>query len=305
MAEGGEVLRWYPDVVSLRLIGLWTMEGTVAEVPEPTPQGVARAISGALDLNHVPQLDHLGAAAVVALEAESKARIPTAIAAVASGDLAAVSLPTNAWNEVCRGAVPLCEPARLSSAWRSASSGKTASRAKVTPTADLSALLSGMDAALEQNASRTSAGATSMKAALRDLRQAHGADWPVVDALASWYLYLLRKSRKPSTIRTYHSTVGRRLLLVFADEDPMSCDPAVLGLRYEQVLRLSLAKNLQYATGRLAQFAGTPNVFSAGLPPRSPTCAMEEMLPGGSCAQHCRLWHPCRKFSPKSPGSRG
>lgn len=94
-----------------------------------------------------------------------------------------------------------------------------------------------------------------MKAALRDLRQAHGADWPVVDALASWYLYLLRKSRKPSTIRTYHSTVGRRLLLVFADEDPMSCDPAVLGLRYEQVLRLSLAKNLQYATGRLAQFA--------------------------------------------------
>lgn len=250
---GEELLRFYPDVTTLRVVDVFRAAGPTAAVPPATPEGARTCLLAALDrldLRRVLTGARLARAGVAALEACSGVRVPTAIAAVASGELPGFSLAPEIWEAFClEGSMK-----GLPGTKESPDMARPVRRRGPAPDmAEACVALEALLAARTRTSSR--AGTRDLRRGLEEIRATHGAAWPTLEALLSWYDALLGGGDKPRTIGDYHGLCGRRILSVFGTLDPFGVEPGELGLRFAQVLDLVSHANPARAAGRIGHFA--------------------------------------------------
>lgn len=249
LAPGREMLRWFPDVVSLHLIDRWSR----LDVSAPTlksPQAALRLMQAALRVQSRLTPKALSRAAIAALEARSGVAVPMVLATTASGETPALSVNSAHWRALCAG-----QRGDAGGSWQGPppasqdSARRAATHAPPVKTDD--AALRALLARYASNSTRR--GTRPLKEGLRQIAAAPGAS-PALSALASWYLALLEAGDKPRTITNYHAIAGKHLLTVMAGDDPCAMAPETLGLRAGQALDLSRYDNRGHPAGRIAHF---------------------------------------------------
>lgn len=256
---GRELLRWFPDVVSLDLLRRWALVvDDTAEVPD---EAVAtRLIFEALGerIQRKFAAGRLARAAVAALEARSGILPPTLLVTAATGENLSHSVNGPAWKAFCAGPVPVDPAASPAKPERTPVSEPRPARGSGpepdarTPDATLTAFL----ALLAQHASTSSRrGTRAFRDGIRALLEGADTAPPVVEALLHWYAGLLEAGDKPGTIADYHSIAGRHLVTTLGASDPWGMEPIELGARLGQALSLSGYSDRAHPAGRIAHFA--------------------------------------------------
>lgn len=244
--DDGETLRWLPDVVTLSLIRRWNRNPTAVQVLT-TPQAVLGQVLGSLGVEQALPIDRFAAASFAVLEDRAQHPLPQAVLNVASGTLEAYAAPVSIWQGYLTGARDgVHTPAQPAE-------HKTRQNRPESRIADVGAGLTQLQIAVHaQTAGAVKQTTTPVLAALSDLLLQPLA--PVIRALALWYVDLLRRRLKPSTIRRYHQAIAKLLAAQIGNDDPATLPAGVVEALCAAGLEPLGLKQAVYAVGRLASF---------------------------------------------------
>jgi integrase len=244
--EDGETLRWFPDVVTLSLIRRWNRTPTAMQMCK-TPQDVLGRVLASLNVEQIVPIDRFAAASFAALEDRTQHPLPQAVLNVASGALEAYAAPAHIWQGYLTGTrdgvhTPSQTPER-----------KLAQTPPESRIADVGAGLTQLQIAVHaQTASAVKQTTPPVLAALSDLIQQPLA--PVIRALTLWYVDLLHRRLKPSTIRRYHQATAKLLAAQIGNDDPAPLPAGVVEALCAAGLEPLGLKQAAYSVGRLASF---------------------------------------------------
>lgn len=242
----GELLRIYPDVVTLALLGRWQRTGGTLP-PITTPAGILAQLSAVLlpdDPQPPPRPTRFAEAGFVPLEDRLRHPVPQLLFAAAAGTTPAFSAPADVWAAFWTGQREKAAPPARRRHPRPA-------RRMIGPaTAETSQRALGL--ALQQ----VGAGADKQRPAPVRAAMIGCLDAPLVPAaraLALWFVDLLDKGRAVSTARRYFSAIGTPLLALAGTADPADFTSGELEEICALAVKAMAPDAAAYATGRLAQ----------------------------------------------------
>jgi integrase len=235
-----EALRVYPDVVTLSLLARWRPCAlpSCRTVPHMLGQ-----ISATLDLGAPLNVETLTSAGFAPLEDRLGAEVPQVLFCVASGVTHAAPVPSDKWEACLRG-----------EGIERRSGGKARSpvlNAQVHQSATQS------EKALAQALRVKRKGAQKVtrgpvQRALTDLLGA--GPTPIVRARILWFLTLLKRRLKVSSLRRYNSAIADVMTLAFEEHDPARMAVAEIETRLNAVLEGPLSRRDAMIGARLHQF---------------------------------------------------
>jgi integrase len=274
--EGTWRLAWFPDAVTLALMGRWFASGAYDQAPTGDGPAVFAAMERVLWPEGRPSGSTIRTAkqfaevAFAPLEDLTGAELPQALVEMALARLSATALPLEIWQAALRrphrGRV-----ARVDCPKSNTRSGSRRSGASAVST-------HGAVLKIEEIIRKPAAGRRlSRLEAQRALDALPKDDWPhAVILLARWYLTLLRQRREVTTVDRYHSSIGKVFAAVAGDTDLFDIDSASLDALCERVLDLRPRAGWDYGRDRLAQLLRYGQSDPAFLLPEA------DIAPGGA-----------------------
>lgn len=242
----GELLRVYPDVVTLALLDRW--QRTPGELPRiSTPSGILEQLRAVLlpgDPAPPPKPDRFAEAAFAPLEDRLPHPVPQVLFAAAAGTVPAFGAPGEVWTAFWTGRREKIEPPA-----RQRHSRPDRRRIReATPETSRRAIGLALQAS-GPGADKQRPG--PVRRALLDC-----LDTPLVPAaraLALWLLDLLDKGRAVSTARRYFSAIGTPFLALAGPADPAEFASGELEELCALAVKAMAPEAAAYTTGRLAQ----------------------------------------------------
>ncbi|HEY0214431.1 MAG TPA: hypothetical protein VGC40_12730 [Paenirhodobacter sp.] len=242
----GELLRIYPDVVTLALLDRW--QRTTGDLPRITTHlGILTQLRAVLlpgDPTLPPNPDRFAEAAFLPLEDRLPHPVPQVLFAAAAGTVPAFSAPTEVWTAFWTGRREKIAPPvrrRHPIPARHPTAPATPEQSRRT-----------LGLALQ----KTAAGADKQRPAPVRAALLDALDTPLVPtarALALWFVDLLGKGRAVSTARRYFSAIGTPLLALTGTADPADFTAGELEALCALAVKAMAPETAAYATGRLAQ----------------------------------------------------
>lgn len=242
-AARGEEYRFFPDVQTLALVRRWQKakpRSVAARAPQEAldllvkvlrPEGLPKSLKPA----------DFAAAACAPFEDRAQVALPYALTAVASGELVALCLDETAWS--C-----LLDPGRAQTHVAETTMERRPRKPALAGAVDPGILWQ----ALQVDSDRVKPRAGKVREALRGLEDTALA--PAAEALRLWYLSLLARERKVSTLQTYHVAIAGPVLSLLGSEDPREWSADELEDLAYLAARGGTANREAYRLGRLAQF---------------------------------------------------
>lgn len=258
---GAELLRWFPDVVTLALLSRWQHAGPLPyRAPRTTPALYKELLhtleesllSGQLSAGQFPSV------ASATLEAVSEVALPSAIEAVASGQLPAVCLPHEEWRAFCmRGPSPKTTTPPMLKGMNKRSKNTTLKPSQAAaPACHTKNFAKALKDILQPYRNTSSVrGRRNLSEQLFQLQQDCQDACPALHALISWFRALLANGNKPRTICDYDAAIGTHVRSVFGRSSPWDLDTVELRALFERVLSQARYSDPSYPLGRLAHFA--------------------------------------------------